>query len=173
MYYDGPTLARSPVIATLADAPSRDADGTPRLKLRVLDRDCAYFSDQGKPPTTAPSEQRHGLFIRVRGGQPVGYEVEVPATSTKSAAMAGAPVRGEAVAELLHRLLTQAGLTAPEADGLIACWRPQFLETDGSRFLLVMSAADYDCLCPLRIRPAPTELARVGLVLTELGSAGK
>ena len=33
--------------------------------------------------------------------------------------------------------------------------------------MTVLSARDYDELCPIRIRPAPTELARVGLLLAE------
>ena len=74
---------------------------------------------------------------------------------------------GEALVQSLHALLTQAGLRAEEADGMIACWRPQFFATPGNRFVLVMSARDYDMRCPLQIRPAPTELARVGLVLFE------
>jgi hypothetical protein len=71
------------------------------------------------------------------------------------------------LAHTLRAMLTRAGLSGPEADGLVACWRPQFFAAEGRRFLLLMSAADYNALCPLRIRPAPTELARVGLVLTE------
>jgi hypothetical protein len=31
----------------------------------------------------------------------------------------------------------------------------------------VPAAAGYDALCPIRIDPPPTELVRVGLVLTE------
>jgi hypothetical protein len=44
LYYDGPTLARTPVIATLADG----ADGPPQLKLRVLDREHEVFP-MGRP----------------------------------------------------------------------------------------------------------------------------
>jgi len=179
LYYDGPTLARTPVIATLGEAPAGGADAPPHLKLRVLDPDhevfCidmrAQFINSEEPATTAPSHERQGLFIRVHDDQAVGYTVEIPASSTESAVVATTPARGEAVAGLLHEMLMRAGLSATEADGLIACWRPQFLAAEGSRFLLVMSAADYDALCPLRIRPAPTEVARVGLVLTEFGAA--
>jgi hypothetical protein len=89
------------------------------------------------------------------------------------AVVAPTPARGQAVADSLRQMLTGAGLSAVEADGLIACWRRQFLVAEGSRFLLVMSAADYDALCPLRIRPAPSEVARVGLVLTEFGVTRK
>jgi hypothetical protein len=32
-----------------------------------------------------------------------------------------------------------------------------------------MTPDDYDVLCPIRIDPPPTELVRVGLVLTEFG----
>jgi hypothetical protein len=31
----------------------------------------------------------------------------------------------------------------------------------------VLAARDYDAICPLAIRPAPTALVRVGIILTE------
>jgi hypothetical protein len=33
----------------------------------------------------------------------------------------------------------------------------------------MFSAEDYDAICPLRMRPKPTELVRLGVLLTELG----
>ncbi len=68
-----------------------------------------------------------------------------------------------------HTLLTEAGLTDDEAAGLVDSWRPQFFHSPGSRFIHLMSAMDYDLLCPIRIDPPPTELVRVGLVLSEFG----
>ena len=35
---------------------------------------------------------------------------------------------------------------------------------------MVMRAGDYDALCPIRVDPPPTEMVRVGLVLTEFGT---
>lgn len=48
--------------------------------------------------------------------------------------------------------------------GLIDCWRPHFLQANGRRFLTIFGSADFDRLCP------PTELSRVGILLTEFGS---
>ena len=65
-------------------------------------------------------------------------------------------------------MLNTAGLTAAEAEGLVAAWTPQFFQTDGTRVLFIMSKEDYDALCPILVRPTLTELVRVGIVLTEL-----
>jgi hypothetical protein len=66
-------------------------------------------------------------------------------------------------------MLTDYGLTADEAAGLADVWKHQFWETPGKRLLVVLSAKDYDAMCPLRMRPKPTELVRLGILLTELG----
>ena len=65
-------------------------------------------------------------------------------------------------------MLTEYGLTAEEAAGLADVWRKQFWETPGKRLLVVLSAKDYDAMCPLHVRPKPTELVRLGVLLTEL-----
>ena len=84
------------------------------------------------------------------------------------------PLRGDAVVQQLRTMLTSYGLTPAEAEGLIAAWTPQFFQTEGRRFLLRMSAADYDWQCPMQVRPKPTEVVRLGLVLTEFDAgAGK
>lgn len=64
-------------------------------------------------------------------------------------------------------MLVRFGLTGPEADGLLAAWAPQFFRTEGRRFILRMSPAEYARQCPMQVRPAPTEVVRLGLVLTE------
>jgi hypothetical protein len=45
----------------------------------------------------------------------------------------------------------------------------QLWEAPGKRLPVVLSAKDYDAMCPLRMRPKPTELVRLGILLTELG----
>jgi hypothetical protein len=80
-----------------------------------------------------------------------------------------AMLQGDALIQRFHTMLTDAGLTDAEAAGLVDCWRPQFFQTPGSRFVLLLTPEDYDTLCPIRIDPKPTELVRVGLVLTEFG----
>jgi hypothetical protein len=64
-------------------------------------------------------------------------------------------------------MLLRYGLTSPEADGLIAAWTPQFFRAEGRRFILRMSPAEYARQCPMQVRPTPTEVVRLGLVLTE------
>ena len=72
-----------------------------------------------------------------------------------------------------QRAISATGLllTSTEANGLIAAWRKQFLETPGERLLVRLNKNHYDYACPLKIRPIPTECARVGLVLHELSFA--
>ena len=43
----------------------------------------------------------------------------------------------------------------------------------GAAALLLMTREDYDSACPLTVRPAPTQTARVGLVLTEFAARSK
>jgi hypothetical protein len=66
--------------------------------------------------------------------------------------------------------LQKHGLTKSEADGLVSCWRRVFFQTPGRRYLHLMSAQDYDDLCPLTVRPEPSERVRVGVLWFELPS---
>ena len=79
-------------------------------------------------------------------------------------------LHGETAVARLSRILVAFGLNKSEADGLVDCWRPQFFETDGKRLVTVFGKSEYDMLCPMSVSPAPTEFARVGLVLTEFGN---
>ncbi|MDP1561759.1 MAG: HEAT repeat domain-containing protein [Pirellulaceae bacterium] len=72
-----------------------------------------------------------------------------------------------------HSLLVERGLTVKEADGLVAVWRKQFFETPGLRLLTIMSEEDYAAYSELKVRPQPTSLVRVGIVLRELGAVAK
>jgi hypothetical protein len=106
------------------------------------------------------------LYIEVRAGIVRGQMVPV----TGKAFVNLTPdfsLEGEAVVERLRQMLTTYGLTAPEAEGLIDAWAPQFFHTEGRRLLLRMSPADYARQCPMQVRPTPTEVVRLGLVLTE------
>jgi hypothetical protein len=60
------------------------------------------------------------------------------------------------------------GLTESEARGMVDCWRKEWFETDGERVLLFLDGRDYDLFCPMRVRPEPTEVVRVGVVWIEL-----
>jgi hypothetical protein len=73
----------------------------------------------------------------------------------------------------LQEWIIDAGLTDAETAGLLTCWRETFFAKPGRRFVMLMSAVDYDSLCPLDMLPKPQKLARVGLVWTELGNSKK
>ena len=112
-------------------------------------------------------DRRDGLFIRVVNGQPTAKRVHLSGRDP-SIDLKALPLKsGPAAIDSFRQMLVEAGLTVPEAEGLIASWKHHFFETNGTRFLLLMSADDYDTLCPIQVRPAPTELVRVGIVLTE------
>ncbi len=161
LYYDGPTTAAAPVAVT------RDGDHLRFVGASTPLRDeLPGSNEQSFPPLVTPVKgDRRGLFVDVAAGAVRGWVLD----TVDDVDLSGQPsLVGEvAVAAELHGMLVAAGLTDGEAAGLVDCWRPQLFHTDGSRFLLLMTAGDYDALCPIRIDPPPTELVRVGLVLTE------
>jgi hypothetical protein len=160
LYYDGPTLAKSPLDVTLAG-------NALHLDPRLLPDKGWLPSVQVRPEPSVPTSRRRGLFIRVAAGHVSGQAVDAPYTKINVALSGPAPLDGSEVKARFGQMLQDAGLTGPEAAGLIACWAPQFFEKEGTRFLLLLSQADYDALCPMTVRPVPTERARVGIVLTE------
>jgi hypothetical protein len=155
VYYDGPTLAAALV------RPRLDAG---RLAWTTLDELARFRRD----PTGG---RRDALYVEVRGGRARGGAIVDPVLDFNyegSLAMTDLPkLEGPAVEAALLDICRARGLTASEAAGLLACWRKPFFETDGRRFLLVLSAVDYDTALPLTVRPAATEMVRVGIVLTE------
>jgi hypothetical protein len=171
LYYDGPTLARAPVTVRLQGgelgfSPQEMLPNPPGV---TYSRDRNEEEPWPGPPRSEgkTAVARRGMYLEVAGREVRGQVVEVPAAGG-SVRLADAELRGPAVREALARLLAGSGLSAEEAEGLLDCWAGQFFETEGRRFLTILSAADYDAICPLSIRPAPTALVRVGLVLTEL-----
>jgi hypothetical protein len=77
-----------------------------------------------------------------------------------------------AEAALLDALLAY-GLNPSEAAGLLDTWREAFFHKPGTRVLSIMPGKTYDAFCPLIVGPKPTERARVGIVVTELGEKAK
>ncbi|MDB5330772.1 MAG: hypothetical protein JWP03_1923 [Phycisphaerales bacterium] len=176
LYYDGPTLAKTPVDTALIGAKlhlnprALPPDGwLPEAQIRESE----YRPSEPRgpiypvkdPATATPSRQ--GFFVKVAGGKVTGQQVDVPYVETDVSILPVSPLIGPEVKARFDQMLQDAGLTGPEAAGLIACWTPQFFEKEGTRFLLLLSEADYDALCPMKVRPVPTERARVGIVLTE------
>jgi hypothetical protein len=168
LYYDGPTRGLAPIWVKLDEA---------NHKLLFLERpidEPNQRSDESllrRPPLiscAAPKNlpDREGIYIEVHGGVITGLRVAVDGKATLPAVL---PLRGDAVAAEFRKMIVDYGLTEPEADGLIATWSPWLFHAEGKRFILRMSAADYDRQCPMRVRPAPTEVVRLGLVLSEFG----
>ncbi len=159
LYYDGPTFARSPVSAKLDGATLEIAisEMFPNNVVNAL----------GNQKRTSVDVERLGLFVQVQGGKVTAYRLAIAAESARIVLSKLTPVRGDEAARHLLTVLTARGLTHEEAAGLCDCWRKQFFESPGQRLITVLSNDDYDAMCPLEVRPRPTELTRVGIVLTE------
>jgi HEAT repeat protein len=165
LYYDGPTLTRSPVAVRC------DGDRLRFLPQSLIARRNWDRIDMGEATMALrqpPSRQRRGLFIRVEGGRAAAWAVNVPGDYAWVELDTIQPADGEGAVEELNAMLAEAGLSAAEAGGLVDSWHQQFFQTPGQRFLLLLAREDYDAICPLRVNPEPTELARVGIVLIEL-----
>lgn len=174
LYYDGPTLANAPVKAnldgdTLTFTPQEMFPQSLTGHLFRSDRDPERtVTPRGTPPNVpGPTAWWGGLFIRVADCKATAWPVAVPVDGGRVRLSESRPVSGSDAEAVLQGMLTEAGLTREEAKGLIGCWRKQFFQTDGQRFLLRLRPEDYEAICPMTIRPAATEGARVGLVLFE------
>jgi hypothetical protein len=161
LYYDGPTLIRSPVQCTLEGPDERLTIRPTRLKPsdEVFTRIGAEFPHEA-------------LLVRVARGKAVARAVAVPVHVEASFLTWPAypdvdPVERPAAAAF-EAMITRAGLNKSEAAGMVASWRRAFFETDGVRLLMLLSPADYEFFCPLKLSPAPTSIARVGVIWTEL-----
>jgi hypothetical protein len=90
-----------------------------------------------------------------------------------SQSLSDLPLAGAAVESRLVSAIQARGLNASETAAMIDCWRDTFFAKPGLRVLLLLSVEEYDALCPLTIRPRPTERARVGIVWYELTPPGR
>ena len=79
------------------------------------------------------------------------------------------PIEPAALKADLGRALTAAGLTEKEAEVLLGIWMQDLVKV-GKRLVYLLPRAEYDRILPIRFTPQPEELARVGLVLKEIGS---
>ena len=156
LYYDGPTKAEVPIAAKLDSD-----DGSIYFQAPA-----GGITSQSGPPDS-PAPQRHdGLYIEVRDGH-LRAQRMMPPLSGSIAIQLPLPLEGEAVIATFRDMLTEYGLSGREADGLIRVWSPQFFQTEGRRFVLRMTKDEYNRQCPIKVQPAPTEMVRLGLVLTE------
>jgi hypothetical protein len=167
LYYDGPTYGKTPCVVEKV-----------RGELRFTYQDMFVRYGQGMPVRWSPFQgmeqdasvhalRRRGMFVRVRPGVTEAYTFEVPLASDRLRISEATYREGPAVERTFLKMLTDYGLTAAEARGLLDCWRVQFFKKTGRRVILILTENDYDTLCPIRIRPKPTALVRIGIVLTE------
>ncbi len=153
LYYDGPTIADSPVTVT------QDSS-----KLSVVWPEATL--DPGR--TCDFGDPRQALLLQVKNGQ-FRSTYQFAESEMDFAADELDWLNEDKTLDALYRLLTsRGGLTNDEASGLVAAWKKQFLQTDGTRLLARVNRSAYDESCPITIRPRPGELSRVGLVLFEL-----
>ncbi len=180
LYYDGPTLMKAPlVVGRSADAISFSAPpaGPPESVLAGQSFQLLGQNGQwaGERAVGVKPGKRVGMFVRVGGagaGNRLKAELRAQAQVIDDVrAGVSVPVQpdllGDDVPATFKRMIIAAGLTEAEASGMVDCWKEQFFNTPGERFLLIMSREDYDAYCPMFVRPTPTEMARVGVVLTE------
>lgn len=169
LYYDGPTRAAVPLAVSL------DVEGR---QLRFATPKPPQFGYGGSPhgepqfqplsvsdPADLPEHE--GLYIDVHSGQARAQAMETPSDGTIPIHLDPDLAGEAAVSARLREMLLRYGLNGPEADGLIAAWAPQFFRAEGRRFILRMSPAEYARQCPIQVRPTPSEVVRLGLVLTE------
>jgi hypothetical protein len=174
LYYDGPTQMNSPVSAGMTG----DILQLVNLPVRGFaphDGARAMEAGQGVDVTEflvqdfkGPRARMQAVYIEVVGGQAVVKILPLPYSKSDVDLATVSPITGAAVSKRFLAMLTDYGLTAEEAAGLLDVWKRQFFETPGKRVLVIPRAWDYDAMCPLRVRPAPTELVRLAIVLTEL-----
>ena len=163
LYYDGPTEAPPVVSARWRDGaleltPAAPlAVPPPRPGLRTHDRQAllVHIDSSGQISGWLLDLSTAGNWTPQHGP----FRFSVPETL---------PLGGDTVPARFRQMLTDAGLSGEESAGLLASWDKEFFRTSGTRLLMRLSAADYEAQCPLTIRPAPTEVARVGILWTEL-----
>jgi len=165
LYYDGPTLAKSPVSATL-QGDQLHLEAQDLFLHRLKEREKKEFAALAEKKT----EWRTCLFIEVREGKTRGFQFGFSTTlgHKKSLALAVQYWQtGESVEQALKSSLLERSLTQEETTGFITSWREKFLGAPGRRLLTFLTSAEYNRMCPLEIRPKTTEEVRVGIVLTE------
>ena len=77
------------------------------------------------------------------------------------------------MADDLTSRLVESGLYPKEALAMVNTWRTSYLETDGIRALFVLPQSWTDRFIPMRVTPAPRELARVMVGRIELLTADR
>jgi hypothetical protein len=71
----------------------------------------------------------------------------------------------EAGLSALTKQLTDAGLFEDEAKSLAEVWKKDFFQADGLTLFFRLPQEEYEKLLPMKLKPRPEKLVRVGLVL--------
>jgi len=161
VYYDGPTALRCPVRFIWEGG---------RLKAspaRLSRTDLTFL----QVPPVELERTRSGLLVQVEKGRVTGQWVTIPLTLNSIDRMVPrvlprTEVRGSALGAFSSKL-TERGMTDSEKRGMIDSWRQAFFEREGVRLLIFLSARDYERFCPMTVKPAATEVVRVGVVWVE------
>ena len=164
LYYDGPTLLDSPLDALLSGDELTLSEGAD-----IPDYDLRQFAmRRGDPRVISDATRaRRAFFIEVSGGTLRARRLGV-LRGARVVTLSELPLlEGEAAIAGFRLLLAETGLSDAEIGGLQASWNDHFFKTDGQRLLLILSKDDYNAMCPLVVRPEPTEIVRVGIVLFE------
>jgi hypothetical protein len=169
LYYDGPTNLNPPFQLFLqGDILQALANKQEDQDHRVLGNAGGVSDTPSAPKTFIDHDGWSGLFIRVNGREITGQPLNRPLGT-------GPTLNGDEVEKALVDIIEQRapwgektprGLTDSEAAGFMDCWRTDFFK-EGQRVLLFFNQATYDQFCPMVVRPKPTELVRVGIILTE------
>jgi hypothetical protein len=161
LYYDGPTLIGSSVEFTL--------DGQ-QLRARAATRptDAETQGYNSRPTwTTGFRLTRDALLVRVANGTAHGERLDVPVDARDGTIDLQGRSLPNGAENAFKRMLRERGLTPGEAAGMLAAWQETFFKKEGARLLIMMSQSDYDSMCPLSVRPQPTEITRVGVIWVE------
>ena len=164
LYYDGPTLAKSPLKFQLTDKDTLELTHQPIF-------DNTYEFNVDKKRDLPPS--RSAFFVRVTADSVTGHRFEanekLQAIKKETLSLLDSNVLAEDKlrAGIMDQIL-EAGLNKSEANGLMDCWAEQWFETPGERVIFLLTREEYNKMCPITIRPRPTNFQRVGLVFTEL-----
>ncbi len=166
LFYDGAVPLQPPLSVFWSD------EG---LSVRVR-----AFSDKGSTdpwqvdPTSPP-----GVLATIPACFVVHVSADTPVRGTVLRALAPSAqphrvafpemeLEGPEVRERFEETLREQGLTAAEARSLTRTWNAEFFQTPGTRLLTFIPRRLYDTLLPMKIRPPPRELVRVGVVWKEL-----
>ena len=181
VFYDGSTNVPAPVLAAWKDSSrqglvlrTRSFGSYPPVEESVRRawlgayREPSTFRESEEYPDAAPLPAV--FIVRKSAGMPCQGAIleRVPSRAgPMEVSLAQLVVSETDLRRQLEEKLTAEGLTAPEAKSLLSTWERDFFEAPGLRLITILPRWFYDAMLPIQIAPAPSEVARVGLVLKE------